>query len=52
MLNVKGFFVVIGYKLNIDIFKGWLDMDDVGYLVIKVKSIKMNIEGVFVSGDV
>lgn len=50
-LNVKGFFVAIGHKPNTDIFKGWLDMDDAGYLVTKAKSTKTNIEGVFASGD-
>lgn len=51
VLDVKGFFVAIGHKPNTDIFKGWLDMDDAGYLVTKAKSTKTNIEGVFASGD-
>src|SRR5690606_16335484 len=34
-LNVTGFFVAIGHKPNTDIFKDWLDMDNVGYLLIK-----------------
>src|SRR5690606_32668581 len=31
-LEVTGFFVAIGHKPNTDIFKEWLDMDNVGYL--------------------
>ncbi|TVR39858.1 MAG: thioredoxin-disulfide reductase [Cryomorphaceae bacterium] len=50
-LNITGFFVAIGHKPNTDIFKGWLDMDNVGYLKIKPGSSRTNIEGVFASGD-
>jgi len=50
-LVVTGFFVAIGHKPNTDIFKGWLDMDEVGYLKIKPGTTKTNIEGVFASGD-
>lgn len=50
-LNITGFFVAIGHKPNTDVFKGWLDMDDVGYLKIKPGSSKTNIDGVFASGD-
>ncbi len=32
-------------------FKGWLDMDETGYLLPKLGSTHTNIEGVFVSGD-
>ncbi len=50
-IPVKGFFVAIGHKPNTDIFKGWLDMDDAGYLIPKPGTSKTKIEGVFVSGD-
>ena len=50
-LNVTGFFVAIGHKPNTDIFKDWLEMDSVGYLLPKPGSAKSNIEGVFISGD-
>lgn len=50
-LPIKGFFVAIGHKPNTDIFKGWLDMDEAGYLIPQPGSTKTRIEGVFVSGD-
>ena len=50
-LDVTGFFVAIGHKPNTDIFKGTLDMDDVGYLIVQPGTSKTNIPGVFASGD-
>lgn len=50
-IPVKGFFVAIGHQPNTDIFRGWIDMDDLGYLQTNGKSTKTNIEGVFASGD-
>ncbi|HZQ27149.1 MAG TPA: NAD(P)/FAD-dependent oxidoreductase, partial [Acidimicrobiales bacterium] len=35
-----------------DLFKGWLDMEDTGYLVTQGKSTYTNIPGVFACGDV
>lgn len=51
-IPVSAFFVAIGHKPNSDIFKGWLDMDDAGYLITTPGTSKTNIEGVFAAGDV
>jgi thioredoxin reductase (NADPH) len=51
-IPVSAFFVAIGHKPNSDIFKGWLDMDEAGYLITTPGTSKTNIEGVFASGDV
>ena len=50
-LKVQGFFVAIGHKPNTDIFKGWLDMDDTGYIQTIPGTSKTNIPGVFATGD-
>jgi thioredoxin reductase (NADPH) len=51
-IPVSAFFVAIGHKPNSDIFKGWLDMDDAGYLKTIPGTSKTNREGVFAAGDV
>ncbi len=51
ILPITGFFVAIGHKPNTDIFKGFLDMDEAGYLITEKGSSRTNIEGVFASGD-
>jgi thioredoxin reductase (NADPH) len=49
--DISGFFVAIGHKPNTDIFKGYLDMDETGYLKVEPGTSKTKIEGVFVTGD-
>lgn len=51
IIPVTGFFVAIGHEPNTQIFKGWLDMDEQGYLITKPGTTSTNVEGVFASGD-
>ena len=51
-IPVAGFFVAIGHKPNTDLFKGQLEMDENGYLIIEAGTSKTKIPGVFASGDV
>ncbi|MEO8117031.1 MAG: thioredoxin-disulfide reductase [Bacteroidota bacterium] len=52
IIPVSAFFVAIGHNPNSEIFKGWLEMDEAGYLITKPGTSKTKIEGVFASGDV
>lgn len=50
-LPIDGFFLAIGHKPNTDVFKGQLDLDEVGYIKTIAGTPRTNIEGVFAAGD-
>lgn len=50
-IAIQGFFVAIGHQPNTDVFKGWIDMDETGYIKTMPGTSKTNIEGVFACGD-
>jgi thioredoxin reductase (NADPH) len=51
-IPADGIFMAIGHQPNTSLFKGFLDMDETGYLIVKPGTTKTNIEGVFAAGDV
>ena len=50
-IAIDGFFLAIGHKPNTDIFKEWLDTDEVGYLKKIDGTPRTKLVGVFVAGD-
>jgi len=49
--EIDGFFLAIGHTPNSDIFKEFVDTDDVGYVQTIPGSAKTNVAGVFACGD-
>ena len=50
-IQIDGFFLAIGHKPNTDIFRQWLDTDEVGYLLKQDGTPRTKLPGIFVAGD-
>ncbi|MEI8273935.1 MAG: FAD-dependent oxidoreductase, partial [Paludibacter sp.] len=49
-IDIDGFFLAIGHKPNSDIFKPWIDTDEVGYIKTIPGTPKTNVSGIFAAG--
>ncbi|GAA3788782.1 thioredoxin-disulfide reductase [Sphaerisporangium flaviroseum] len=51
-LPVTGVFIAIGHDPRSELFKGQLDVDDEGYILVDTPTTRTNVDGVFAAGDV
>ena len=51
-IKIDGFFLAIGHKPNSDIFKPWIETDEVSYTKTQARSPRTNLPGIFAAGDV
>jgi thioredoxin reductase (NADPH) len=50
-IEIDGFFLAIGHTPNSEVFKDYLETDEVGYVQTVPGSAKTNVPGVFACGD-
>ena len=51
-LTIDGFFLAIGHNPNSEVFKPWIETDEVGYIVTEGATPRTRVPGVFAAGDV
>lgn len=49
---IDGVFLAIGHEPNTQLFKDYIEIDGLGYIVVKGRSQATNIPGIFAAGDV
>ncbi len=52
VISCSGFFVAIGHTPNSQLFKGQLEIDQNGYIIVEAGTSRTNIPGVFAAGDI
>lgn len=51
-IAIDGFFLAIGHRPNSELFRGQLDLDEIGYIKTDGPTPRTNIPGVYAAGDV
>ena len=51
-IEIDGFFLAIGHRPNSEVFKPWIQTDEIGYIITDGASTKTNVPGIFAAGDV
>ena len=51
-IAAKGLFYAIGHQPNTSLFKGQIELDEVGYIVVKPGTVQTSLPGVYAAGDV
>ena len=51
-LAIDGFFLAIGHNPNSEVFKPWIETDEVGYIITEGATPRTRVPGVFAAGDV
>jgi len=51
-IKIDGFFLAIGHTPNSNIFKPWIETDEIGYIKTISGTPRTNVSGIFAAGDV
>lgn len=51
-VEANGLFLAVGHKPNTDLFRGQIELDEVGYIKLAGPGTATSVEGVFAAGDV